>query len=212
MNTSEVIAIIRDISIIMLIGLWLIGMVAAGVIGIRIYRSVKQIAGRVKETYQAIRNGLVRPLLRIKGRVSSLGRMSSRVPSRVRHQLQAREGGMRMTKGSLIVVMTGVSAGVLAGLLLAPKPGRETRQMLKSQVGALRDQASQYATSLRDGQQDGAREQHGPEATLEVKVRPNEGVEVENSAGSGEVEVLVRSDRTRNQRQRLSPNTLIAPF
>jgi gas vesicle protein len=61
---------------------------------------------------------------------------------------------------------------VLGGLLLAPKPGRETRQMLKNQAGALRDQASQYATSLRDGQQDGAREQHGLEAMPEMKVRP----------------------------------------
>jgi hypothetical protein len=158
--------------------------------------------GRVKESYQTIRNGLVRPLLRIKGRVSSLGRMSSRVPSRVRHRLQAREGGMRMTKGNLIMVITGVSAGVLSGLLLAPKPGRETRQMLKSQAGVLRDQASQYATSLRDGQPDEAREQHGPEPTLEAKVRPSEGVEVENSAGSEEVEVLDRPNRTSNQRRR----------
>ena len=184
MDTPEVIAVIRDISIIILIGLWLIGMVAAGVMGIRIYRSVKRIADRVKESYQTIRNGLVRPLLRMRGRVSSLGRIPSRVPSRVRHQLQAREGGIRMAKGNLIVVMTGVSAGVLAGLLLAPKPGRETRQMLKSQAGSLKDRASQYATSLRHGQQDGAREQHDPEATLEVKVRPTEGVEVENSAVS----------------------------
>jgi hypothetical protein len=152
MGTSEVIALIRDISIIMLIGLWLIGMVAAGVIGIRIYRSVKRIVDRVKEGYQTIQNGLVRPLLRIKGRISSLGRVSSRTPSRVRHQLQARVGGMRMTRGNLIMVMTGVSAGVLAGLLLAPKPGRETRQMLKSQAGALKDQPSQYARSLRHGQ------------------------------------------------------------
>jgi hypothetical protein len=149
MDTFEVIAVIRYISIIILIGLWLIGMVAAGVIGIRIYRSVKRIVGRVKESYQTIRSGLVRPLLRMRGRVSSLSRIPSSVPSRVRQQFQAREGGMRISKGSLIVVMTGVSAGVLAGLLLAPKPGWETRQMLKSQAGALRDQASQYATSLR---------------------------------------------------------------
>ena len=199
MDTSEVIAVIRDISVIILIGLWLIGMVAAGVIGVRIYHSVKRIAGRVKESYQTIRNGLVRSLLRIKGRISSLGRMSCRVPSRVRHQLQAREAGMRMTKGNLIMVITGVSAGVLAGLLLAPKPGRETRQMLKSQAVALKDQASQYATSLRHGQQDGAREQDGPEDTLEMKVMPGEGVEVENSAGSGEVDVLVRPNRRGNQ-------------
>jgi DNA polymerase-4 len=158
--------------------------------------------GRVKESYQTIRNGLVLPLLRIKGCFSSLGRMSSRVPSRVRHQLQACEGGMRMTKGNLIMVITGVSTGALAGLLLAPKPGRETRQMLKSQAGVLRDQASQYATSLRDGQPDEAREQHGPEPTLEAKVRPSEGVEVENSAGSGEMEALVRPNRTSNQRRR----------
>jgi gas vesicle protein len=202
MDTFEVIAVIRDISIIILIGLWLIGMVAAGVIGVRIYRSVKRIVDRIKKSYQTIRNGLVRPLLRIKGRVSSLGRMSRRVPSRVRHQLQAREGGTRMTKADLIMVITGVSAGVLAGLLLAPKPGRETRQMLKSQAGVLRDQASQYTTSLRHGQQDGAREQHGPEATLEMKVMPSERVEVESSAGSGEMEVLVRPDRPSNQRQR----------
>jgi hypothetical protein len=155
MDTSEVIAVIRDIAIIMLIGLWLIGMVAAGVIGIRIYRSVKHIVGRVKESYQTIRSGLVRPLLRMRGRVSSLSRIPSRVPSRVRHQLQARAGGMRMAKADLIMVITGVSAGVIAGLLLAPKPGRETRQMLKSQAGALRDQASQYAASLRDSRQDG---------------------------------------------------------
>jgi hypothetical protein len=37
--------------------------------------------GRGKESYQTIRNGLVRPLLRIKRCVSSLGRMSSRVPA-----------------------------------------------------------------------------------------------------------------------------------
>jgi gas vesicle protein len=184
MDTSEVIAVIRDISIIILIALWLIGMVAAGVIGIRIYRSVKRIAERVKQSYQTIRNGLVGPLLRMRSRVSSLSRITSSVPSRVRQQFQAREGGLRISKGSLIMVMTGVSVGVLAGLLLAPKPGRETRQMLKSQAGALKDQASQYTTSLRNGQQDGANEQ------------------AENSAASGEMEVLVRSDRRGNQGQR----------
>jgi hypothetical protein len=148
MDTSEVIAVIRDISIIILIGLWLIGMVAAGVIGIRIYRLVKRIVGRVKEGYQTIRSGLVRPLLRMRSRVSSLSRILSRVPSRVRQQFQAHEGGMRISKSNLIVVVTGVSVGVLAGLLLAPKPGRETRQMLKSQ-SALKDRAGQHATSLR---------------------------------------------------------------
>jgi gas vesicle protein len=198
MDTPEVIAVIRDISIIILIGLWLIGVVGAGVIGVRIYRSVKRIAGRVKESYQTIRNGLVGSLLRMRSRVSSLGRIPSRVLSRIRQQSQAHEGAMRMTKGSLIMVMTGVSAGVLAGLLLAPKPGWETRQMLKSQAGALRGRSSQYATSLRHGQQDGAREQHGPEAMLEMKVRSTEGVEVENSAGSGELDVLVRPNRRGN--------------
>jgi gas vesicle protein len=198
MDTPEVIAVIRDISIIILIGLWLIGVVGAGVIGVRIYRSVKRIAGRVKESYQTIRNGLVGSLLRMRSRVSSLGRIPSRVLSRIRQQSQAHEGAMRMTKGRLIMVMTGVSAGVLAGLLLAPKPGWETRQMLKSQAGALRGRSSQYATSLRHGQQDGAREQHGPEAMLEMKVRSTEGVEVENSAGSGELDVLVRPNRRGN--------------
>jgi hypothetical protein len=201
MDTSEVIAVIRDISIIILIALWLIGMVAAGVIGIRIYRSVKRIADRVKQSYQTIRNGLVGPLLRMRSRVSSMSRITSSVPSRVRQQFQAREGGLRISKGSLIVVMTGVSVGVLAGLLLAPKPGRETRQMLKSQAGALKDRASQY-TTLRNGQRDGASAQYDPEAMLTVKVRPNEGVEGENSAGSGEMAVLVRSHHTGNQGRR----------
>jgi gas vesicle protein len=199
MNTSEVIAVIRDISIIILIALWLIGMVAAGVIGIRIYRSVKRIAERVKQSYQTIRNGLVGPLLRMRSRVSSLSRITSSVPSRVRQQFQAREGGLRISKGSLIMVMTGVSVGVLAGLLLAPKPGRETRQILKSQAGALKDRASQYTTTSRNVQRDGASAQYDPEAMLTVKVRPNEGVEGGNSAGSGEMEVLVRSHRTGNQ-------------
>jgi gas vesicle protein len=199
MNTSEVIAVIRDISIIILIALWLIGMVAAGVIGIRIYRSVKRIAERVKQSYQTIRNGLVGPLLRMRSRVSSLSRITSSVPSRVRQQFQAREGGLRISKSNLIVVMTGVSVGVLAGLLLAPKPGRETRQILKSQAGALKERASQYTTTSRNVQRDGASAQYDPEAMLTVKVRPNEGVEGGNSAGSGEMEVLVRSHRTGNQ-------------
>jgi gas vesicle protein len=199
MDTSEIIAVIRDISIIILIALWLIGMVAAGVIGIRIYRSVKHIADRVKQRYQTIRNGLVRPLLRMRSRVSSLSRIPRRIPSRVRQQFQAREGGLRISKSSLIVVMTGVSVGVLAGLLLAPKTGRETRQILKSQAEALKDRASQYTTTSRNGQRDEASAQYDPEAMLTVKVRPNEGVEVENSAESGEMEVLVRSHRTGNQ-------------
>jgi hypothetical protein len=167
MDTFEVIAVIQDISIIILIGLWLIGMVAAGVIGIRVYRLVKRIAGGVKESYHAILNGIARPLLRMRRWVSSLGRIPTRVLRPVSQQSQAREVGMRTAKGSLSVVMSGVSVGVLAGLLLAPKPARETRQTLKRLAGAFKDRASQYATSLRNGQQDGAREQYGPEATLE---------------------------------------------
>jgi hypothetical protein len=139
MDAFEVIAVARDISIIMLLGLWLIGMVAAGVIGIRIYRLVKRIAGRVKESYQAVLDGITRLLLRMRRWASSLGRLPAHILRPVRQQFQAREGGMRITKGSLVMVMTGVSAGVLAGLLLAPKPGRETRQMLKSQAGTFRN-------------------------------------------------------------------------
>jgi YtxH-like protein len=185
MDTFEVIAVVRDISIIILIGLWLIGMVAAGVIGIRIYRLVKRIASGVKESYQAMLNGITRPLLRMRRWVSSLGRIPSSGLRRVRQQFQARQGGMRITRGSLVMVMTGVSAGVLAGLLLAPKPGRETRQMLKSQAGAFKNRVSRYAPALRDGQQNGTREQYDPEAMLEVKVTPTERVEAENFAGAG---------------------------
>jgi len=154
MDISEVITVTRDISIIIFTSLWLIGMVTASVIGLRIYRLVKRITARVKESYQSMQNGLVGSWRTIRGRVGSLGRIPSRVLGRVRQQFQAHEGGMRMPRDTLVMVMAGVSTGVLVGLLLAPRPGWETRQMLKSQAGAFRNRASRYTPSLRNGQQD----------------------------------------------------------
>jgi YtxH-like protein len=45
-------------------------------------------------------------------------------------------------KGSVMGIITGASVGALAGLLLAPKPGKETRQMVQGQ-------ANKYAVEIR---------------------------------------------------------------
>ena len=52
------------------------------------------------------------------------------------------EEKMGMDKGSIIGIIAGVSVGALAGLLLAPKPGKETRQRVQGQ-------ANKYAVELR---------------------------------------------------------------
>lgn len=52
------------------------------------------------------------------------------------------EEKMGIGKGSIIGIITGASVGALTGLLLAPKPGKESRQMLHGQ-------ANKHAADLR---------------------------------------------------------------
>ncbi len=44
---------------------------------------------------------------------------------------------------------TGAVLGAAAGLLLAPKPGIETRKVVAAQSGELRHKAGHYITNLR---------------------------------------------------------------
>ena len=44
---------------------------------------------------------------------------------------------------------TGVIIGAAAGLLLAPKTGKETRQMVAGRAGGLRQKATLYLGNLR---------------------------------------------------------------
>jgi hypothetical protein len=53
------------------------------------------------------------------------------------------EEKMGMDKGGIIGIIAGVSVGALAGLLLAPKPGKETRRQ------RVQGQANKYAVELR---------------------------------------------------------------
>jgi YtxH-like protein len=52
------------------------------------------------------------------------------------------EEKMGMGKGGVVGIITGASVGALAGLLLAPKPGKETREMVQGQ-------ANKYAVGIR---------------------------------------------------------------
>ncbi len=47
-------------------------------------------------------------------------------------------------------IIAGAVIGAVAGLLLAPKTGREAREIVVSRAGEVRQKAGQYATSLRE--------------------------------------------------------------
>ena len=47
-------------------------------------------------------------------------------------------------------LIAGVVVGAVAALLLAPKTGKETRQIVALRAGEVRQKADQYATTLRE--------------------------------------------------------------
>ena len=47
-------------------------------------------------------------------------------------------------------LIAGVVVGAVAGLLLAPKTGKESRQIVVARAGEVRGKADQYATSVRE--------------------------------------------------------------
>jgi len=47
-------------------------------------------------------------------------------------------------------LIAGVVVGAAAGLLLAPKTGKESRQIVVARAGEVRGKAGQYATSVRE--------------------------------------------------------------
>jgi gas vesicle protein len=59
--------------------------------------------------------------------------------------------------GSTTWFIVGALVGVAAGMLLAPKPGRETREMIGEQARNWRDQANYQAGRLRERANEQAR-------------------------------------------------------
>ena len=47
-------------------------------------------------------------------------------------------------------LIAGAAVGSVAALLLAPKPGKDTRHMVATQAGELREKAGGYVGSLRE--------------------------------------------------------------
>ena len=50
----------------------------------------------------------------------------------------------------LVGLAIGTALGAAAGLLLAPKPGKETRKQVVAKAGELRQKASEYVEVLRN--------------------------------------------------------------
>ena len=56
-------------------------------------------------------------------------------------------------------LIAGVVVGAVAGLLLAPKTGKESRQIVVARAGEVRGMAGQYATSVRERMRRGQHEE-----------------------------------------------------
>ena len=56
-----------------------------------------------------------------------------------------------MTDGNKLFtgLIAGAVVGTIAGLLLAPKPGREARDLVASRAGEMRQKAGDYMVTLR---------------------------------------------------------------
>ena len=55
-------------------------------------------------------------------------------------------------KGNKLVIgfIAGALIGALGGLLIAPRPGKESRQIVAARAGELRTKAGDYVTTLRE--------------------------------------------------------------
>ena len=60
--------------------------------------------------------------------------------------MSSKDGGMSFTIGLLL----GAAVGVAVGFLYAPKPGRETRQMLKEKAEEAREKAKETAEKAKE--------------------------------------------------------------
>ena len=60
-------------------------------------------------------------------------------------------GGIEVRKRDQLItgLIVGVSVGAIAGLMLAPKSGQETRRLVAALAGEIRQRAGQYVGSLR---------------------------------------------------------------
>lgn len=63
-------------------------------------------------------------------------------------------GGMEMTKGNKFVagLAVGAIAGSTIGLLLAPKTGKETRQMVSTRAGGVKQKVDQLIRRGKTGE------------------------------------------------------------
>lgn len=75
-------------------------------------------------------------------------------------------GGMRMSKSINLPsgIVAGAIVGAVAGIMFAPRPGKETRKIVVNLAGKIQIRASHYIGNLRDKFRKGA----SPE-TLEVR-------------------------------------------
>ena len=80
-------------------------------------------------------------------------------------------------------LISGVVVGAVAGLLLAPQTGKETRQIVVARAGELRGKAGQYATSARERLRRGQREE---ESTDEATTGVAPTVSTEEGPGEAE--------------------------
>ena len=64
-------------------------------------------------------------------------------------------------------LIAGAAAGAVAGLLFAPKPGRETRRIVVTRAGEMRQKAGGYVGSLRQRVRKGGNIQAVEEAPTE---------------------------------------------
>ena len=83
-------------------------------------------------------------------------------------------------------LIAGVVVGTVTGLLLAPKTGKETRQIVVARAGEVQGKAGQYATSVREKLRRGQRgEESTDEATNGVAptVSTEEGPDEANESG-----------------------------